>query len=187
MPIPALNSHGVLPPHQGNPADRVSTSPYQATTLELCVKFSKTPARRAILKGYLGLRTLLHHLQITNGFQWVDGTFLEDGRHPKQKSPDHIQVVTFCHPSPLFAEPEFSDLVETLTSRKATRTQFQVDHMPVLLSWPTETVIDHTRHWCGLLSHQRETGVWKGLLRIDLNTIADDTAALQHLASLESQ
>ncbi len=119
-----------------------------------------------------------------NGFQWVDGHFLEDDRQ-KKKAPDHIQVVTFCHPSPVIDEPEYADLTGTLTNRKKTRDQFRVDHMPVLLTLPPEKMIDYTRFWCNLLSHQSKTGVWKGMLKIELNTVAEDNAALQHLRTLE--
>ncbi len=184
MPIPKLNGSGVLPPHEGDPTKQAGTSPYPTTTLELCMTFGTTPERRAVLNGFLAFRAALRRLQLVNGFQWVDGQFLEDDRR-KKKGPDHIQVVTFCHPSPLFDDPQHAALVGTVKSRKKTRQQFHVDHMPVILSWPPETVIDHTRHWCGLLSHQRETGVWKGLLKLDLNTPSEDTAALQHLQSLE--
>ncbi len=184
MPIPKLNGNGVLPPYDGDPTNQAGSSPYLATTLELCEVFANTPERRAILKGFLELRAALRQLQIVNGFQWVDGQFLEDDRQ-KRTAPDHIQVVTFFHPSPHLENPEYADLADTIKNRKKTRTQFHVDHMPVLLSWPPELVIDHTRHWCSLLSHQRETGVWKGLLKIELNTISEDNAALQHLQSLE--
>jgi hypothetical protein len=184
MPIPALNADGVLPPHNGDPANLGANSPYSATTLELCEKFSATPERRAILKGFLELRQALRQLQIVDGFQWVDGPFLEDDRH-QRKAPDHLQVVTFSHPSPLEKDPEFSELLASVTDRKAARSRFRVDHMPVRLSWPMHLIITHASHYCGRLSHQQETGVWKGLLKIDLNTVAEDQAALQHLASLE--
>src|SRR5512139_2649288 len=100
MPIPALNADGVLPPHKGDPTSLDGNSPYPATTLELCERFGTTPDRCAILKGFLELRQALRQLQIVDGFQWVDGPFLEDDRHHR-KAPDHLQVVTFSHPSPL--------------------------------------------------------------------------------------
>ena len=57
--------------------------------------------------------------------------------------------------------------------------------MPVLLTLPPEKMIDYTRFWCNLLSHQRETGIWKGMLKIDLDTATEDNAALLHLQTLE--
>lgn len=184
MPIPDLNADGVLPPHKGNPDNLDDMSPYPATTLELCQKFSSTPERRAILQGFLELRQALHQLQIINGFQWVDGCFLEDDRI-NRKAPDRIQVITFCHPSELENDPTHAELLKTITDRKVALPKYRVDHMGIRLTWTPEVLINHTRLWCGLLSHQRETGTWKGLLKIDLNTVAEDNAALHHLTSLE--
>jgi len=185
MPIPKFNGNGVLPPQDGDPANLNAGSPYPATTLELCQTFGKTAHRRAILKGFLALRAALRQLQITNGFQWVDGHFLEQDHPKNRRPPDHIQVVTFFHPNETMEAPEHAALAAILRNRKKTRQQFRVDHMPVLLSWPPELVIEHTRHWCTLLSHQRETGIWKGLLKINLDTASDDSAALEHLQSQE--
>lgn len=185
MAIPKLNVHGVLPPHQGDPTDRTQTSPYPATTLELCEKFGHTKPRRDILRGYLGLRVLLHQLDVIEGFQWVDGQFLEDVERRTRKAPEHIQVVTFCRLSERCRDREFAHLTATLESPKATLLDYQVDHTPILLSWPPTVLVDHTQHWCGRLSHQKETNAWKGLLRIDLNTPEADEAALHHLAGLE--
>ena len=184
MPIPKLNSDGVLPPYNGDPDSMTETSPYPATTRQLCEKFATSPERVEILKGFLGLRSLMGQLQVNEGFQWVDGCFLEDDSRAT-KPPDHIQVVTFCKPSPVITDPEFADLAGILTSRQKTRSQFRVDHMPVLLTLPAEKMIDYTRYWCNLLSHQRETDVWKGMLKIELNTATEDNAALLHLNSLE--
>jgi len=51
------------------------------------------------------MRERLSDLQIVNGFQWVDGHFLEDYEKRTRKSPDHIRVVTFCQPSQLISDP----------------------------------------------------------------------------------
>ena len=42
MPIPRLNGNGVLPPYDGDPSNQAGTSPYPATTLELCKAFGTT-------------------------------------------------------------------------------------------------------------------------------------------------
>ena len=78
MPIPAFNHNLVLPPHLGNPAAIGDLSPYSCTTLELCQRFGTTPERRAILGRYLDFRERMATEGLTNGFQWLDGSFLED-------------------------------------------------------------------------------------------------------------
>ena len=158
-----------------DPANQNGGSPYPATTLELCTSFGTTPERRVILKGFLKMRAALRQLEIVNGFQWVDGHFLEDDRH-KKKAPDHIQVVTFCRPSPHLEDPQYADLAGTIRNRKKTREQYRVDHMPVLLTLPPEKMIDYTRFWCNLLSHQRR-GRGNHRHRMDLHLTHTHTLA----------
>lgn len=192
MSIPDFNTHGVLPPFNGElrafdgaTRNRRATSPYPATTLELCQRFGTSRDRRAILTGFLDLRALLHQLQIVEGFQWVDGAFLEKDGKRNGKPLGHIQVVTFYHPSPLYHDPAYADQFDPLKSAKMTRAQFCVDHGLVNLDWTPMEIIDWTRHWAALLSHQAETGIWKGMLEISLHTLQEDAAARQYLQTLE--
>jgi hypothetical protein len=39
-----------------------------------------------------------------------------------------------------------------------------------------KALVDITRYWTGLFSHRRN-GVWKGMLRVELNTAASDNNA----------
>jgi hypothetical protein len=192
MPIPDFNSHGVLPPFDGdlkklNGAARNPkvTSPYPATTMELCQRFGTTPERCQILKGFLGMRALMHQLQLVEGFQWVDGRFLEKDGKRNGRPLDHIQVVTFFHQSPLYNDPQYSHLFTPFKNARKTRAQFSVDHGFVNLAWSPLEIINSTRHWSALFSHQLDTGIWKGMLEISLHTLEEDAAALQHLKTLE--
>jgi len=135
-----------------------------------------------ILKGFLQMRQRLADLQVVEGFQWVDGHFLEDCEKRTRKSPEHIRVVTFCRPSSLLADPNYSRLFDPLKSCQATRAEFCVDHGLVPLHWPTTDIIEATRFQSAMLSHSDE-GVWKGHIRISLNTPDDDAAALEHLTA----
>jgi hypothetical protein len=183
MPIPDFNAHGLLPPYAGDPTKFGATSPYQATTLELCMKFATSPKRCSILRGFLAFRHRLQLLRITDGYQWVNGPFLErDGK--RSGGPDHIQVVTFCHPSPLLDDPSYCDLFETLKSARKTRAEFSVEHGFVPLSFGANDLINWTRHWAAQLSHQKETGLWKGHLKVDLDTPEVDAASLKHLDAI---
>lgn len=185
MSIPDFNNQGLLPPYNGEREDMHQASPYPATTLELCQKFGSTPQRREILHGYLKFRSLLHQLQVVEGFQWVDGRFLEQDT-PKGDGPEYIQVVTFCKDSPLFEDPTFDEISAPLTAPlEDIRKQFRVDPLLVSLDWPLQDVISHTRHYSGLLSHQQETGVWKGMLEIKLHTLKEDAKAMDHLNQFE--
>ena len=184
MAIPGFNSQGILPPHNGNPADMDGGSPYQATSLELCETFGTTPARRNILKGYLKLRATLHELQLTEGFQWLDGRFMEKDRG-RNADPEHIQVVTFYQPSDLLEDPLFAEIKNRVDDFDLSRSLYRVDHNYVNLAWELPDLISHTRHYSALLSHQSETGLWKGMLQIKLNTPQEDALALQRLEEMD--
>jgi hypothetical protein len=184
MPIPDFNDDGVLPPHNGNPEARADMSPFPVTTLEICQKLGTTPERRTILSGFLQFRASLARIGVTTGFQWLDGSFVEDIERLESRAPNDLDVVTFYHPAPATTIQPPTGLLDILTNRDKTKQQFHVDHLAVSLASPAQVIVDSTRYWCGLFSHQRETGIWKGILRIDLNTVAEDTAATQHLAAM---
>ena len=190
MAIPELTKSGVLPPHNGSrnggPVTKADLSPFPATTLELCQKFGTTPERRVILRGYLQFRARLSDLQVVDGFQWVDGHFLEDYEKRTHKSPDHIRVVTFYRASPLIADPNYARLFEPLRTGRATRANFHVDHNLVPLDWPAQCLIDATRFQSAMLSHS-DNGIWKGYVRINLHTPQDDSAAQEHLAAKDNE
>lgn len=124
----------VFSPHNGDLNDKTTTSPYLTTTLELCQRFATTKDRRAILEGYLELRALLQRAQIVDGFQWIDGPFIEDDRVTR-RPPTELQVVTFCKKSPVVKDPAFKAAFETLANRAKIKAHFRVAHDFVRLDW----------------------------------------------------
>jgi hypothetical protein len=44
-------------------------------------------------------------------------------------------------------------------------------------------LVDRTRYWFGLFSHQRETSLWKGMLQVPI--VSDDVAASEMLNLFE--
>jgi len=78
MPIPDFDHNNVLPPHLSNPASRADLSPYPCTVEELCHKFSTSKRRIRILKNLIAFRERMTQFGIVNGFQWLDGSFLEN-------------------------------------------------------------------------------------------------------------
>lgn len=94
--LPHWSNAGVLPPvrpnHLGYSPDR---SPYAVSLLTLVERFSTTPERIKILQGFLQFRAFLHELGVTSGFQWLDGSFMEQVELLESRSPNDIDVVTF--------------------------------------------------------------------------------------------
>lgn len=183
MPIPNFDHNNVLPPHLGNPTDRSHLSPYQCTILELCHKFSTSPERIEILKGLIIFRQKMLANGLIMGFQWLDGSFLENIEVSERRTPRDLDIVTFfggltpTNQATIRATfPEFANPVLA----KAT---YKLDHYPVDYSYSPDVTVEMTRYWIQLFTHNRHS-VWKGILRLSLNTPIDDQHALDYLNSI---
>ncbi len=181
MPIPPFdNILNILPPHLGDPRKPADLSPYPCTVQELCVRFATSAKRKTILEGFLDLRAALLTLGV-RGFQWLDGSLLEDIETLESRDPKDIDVVTFV------ASPDDSAKLRAainakpeLLSRRHVKGTFLVDHFLVSLGCPPRELVDQARYWYGLFSHRRG-GVWKGMLVVELASPADDDAARKAL------
>lgn len=185
MPIPDFDHNQVLPPHLGDPRLLDELSPFPATSEEVCAKFCTSSERRAILQGWLDFRQRLSELKIVDGFQWLDGSFLEDIEASETRAPKDLDLVTFfVLPAGLspsgFAAMMLAELPGFFDPDQSRQT-FKLDHFAVHLQSNGKSLVDATRYWTGLFSHRR-TGVWKGMLRVELNTAASDTKAAQILS-----
>jgi hypothetical protein len=69
--------------------------------------------------------------------------------------------------------PEFAD-------SGLSKSRYGLDHYPVDVGHSPELTVELTRYWIQLFSHNRRS-VWKGMLRIELNTPVEDAAALRVL------
>ena len=66
-------------------------SPYAATALEVVTTFGDSPERQVILRGWLAHRAAMREAGFRKGFQWLDGSFVED------KQPRDLDIVTFLY------------------------------------------------------------------------------------------
>jgi hypothetical protein len=128
VPIPNFDANLVLPPHLGDPRELAQLSPYPCTPLELCQQFATSPERRQILDGLLRFRGLLGQAGFATGFQWFDGSFLENIEAREARPPVDLDVVTFFIPH----DPAFGAQVAAnfpvLTDRNAVKAQYRLDH-----------------------------------------------------------
>ncbi|MDN3617464.1 DUF6932 family protein [Vibrio gallaecicus] len=77
--IPAFEQSGVLPPFVGDsPARRANQAPYAVSLADFVKHFSTSPERIKILIGFLEYRIALKSIGIVDGFQWIDGSFVEN-------------------------------------------------------------------------------------------------------------
>lgn len=180
-PIPDFDQNLVIPPHVGDPVDPGQLSPYPCTTLDLCQRLGRTPERRSILGKFLDFRQRLLGEGLNNGFQWLDGSFLEDVERRENRAPKDLDLVTVFWGYDRAFLQGLATRFREFASPSLARISFNLDHYCLDAGYDPAVTLEQTRYWMLLFSHNRE-GVWKGMLRIELNTPADDKAARQALA-----
>lgn len=183
MSIPSFDHNNVLPPYKSSPVNRNDTSPYSCTILELCYRFSTSKIRIEILKNFILFRQRMNTFQIINGFQWVDGSFVENIEVSENRDPSDLDVVTFCggldHNKINDIRNNFPEFIDFNLSKK----NYFIDHYPVDYCSDPDITVEATKYWLQLFTHNR-LGIWKGMLKLSLNTPNGDKDALNYLDSL---
>jgi len=169
--IPHWSILGVLPPiRPDSDAASPDRSPYCASPLDLCHRFGVSPERRRILSGLWELRADLRAVGLDDGFQWVDGSFVEDVETTHGRPPADIDVVTFA---PLGDGDRQRRLVagnpDLFYPQRAKR-RYLVDHYVVATDVAFDAVQAHrVSYWYSMWSHRREDQRWKGFLELALS------------------
>jgi len=128
MPLPDFNIDGVLPPFVGadGPGGHFDDlSPYKVSVLELVQGLSFSEGRKSILRGWLLHRKALRAIGFDVGFQWVDGSFVEKNREPKD-----IDVVTYFRRPPTMSPTDLAKHLQAnlaVFSRNQVKAAFHVD------------------------------------------------------------
>ena len=83
MTIPEWDSDGLIPPIRPGTREEDETeptvrSPYEATVEQLVDRFAISQERAILMLGFLDYRAALYQVGITSGFQWVNGSFMEE-------------------------------------------------------------------------------------------------------------
>lgn len=176
--IPAFDEHGVLPALlPGEAGHSPGRSPYPADTLTFCMRFGNTRERRAILGGLLELRRALVGLGLTDGFQWLDGSFVESVETLRDRPPNDIDVVTFVNLGDKNAQSALAANAELFNPRSCKKT-FRVDHYVISTSAKLdEKLARRVGYWYSMWSRQRDTERWKGFVSVPMvSNDADATA-----------
>jgi len=172
-----------LPPFIGaEPGSFASQSPYRTTPENLIIRFGSSPARNEILRGLLTYRAELRGAGLQDGFQWIDGSFVEDKEKTHGLAPGDVDVVTlFKRPSALTQDavwnPVATTLLPTLFNPDYCKAHFHCDAYTIDLGGLTQNVAMLSAFWFSLFSHQRTTYRWKGIVQIPLGPPAVDAAA----------
>lgn len=183
MPIPDFDHNHVLPPHLGNPTQKTHLSPYPCSILELCHRFATSTERIEILKGLVTFRQQMTANGVIYGFQWLDGSFLENIEVSESRPPNDIDAVTFFGGLTPADQANIRNNFPEFANPVLAKNKFKVDHYPVDYSYSPDVTVEMTRYWIQLFTHNRNS-VWKGILRVPINTPIDDQHALDYLNSL---
>ena len=174
--IPAWTAQGVLPPIDVESPSSSSRSPYRVSLLDFVVRFGNTEARRTLLQGLLEFRAALHALDLVGGFQWIDGSFLEDIETVERRQPRDIDVVTFFRLPEGRSQTSLEEASAELFDPQAAGRRYRVHAYFVQLSeGEPELLVEQCTYWNSLWSHRRN-GQWKGYLQVDLAPAGDREA-----------
>lgn len=175
--IPAWTMAGILPPiRPGQPGHSADRSPYGASLSEVVERFSTSSQRIAILKGLFAYRSAFHQLGIVTGFQWLNGSFMQDVEAQESRPPNDIDAVTYFYmPSGETQATLFAKAGQLFDNRHV-KASYLVDAYPSVLGERTED--RHVRqisYWYSMWSHQRDR-MWKGFVQISLDPMQDKEA-----------
>jgi len=172
--IPSLNQSGVLPPFvpELGPSDTAGMAPYRTSIAEFVRRYSHSEERKIILNGLLTYRAKLLSLDVTEGIQWLDGSFVEDVESNRGRPPNDIDIVTFAHrPHHLSDQDKWRSFVmnnKDLFDPELSKKIYSCDAYFVDLNTQPLYLVNTTKYWFGLFSHQRESYLWKGMIEIPL-------------------
>lgn len=182
LDIPDYTISGVLPPYLGiTPTIPASMSPYLTTLTRIAAKMCGSDQRKAIFRGLIAYRQQLAQIGMTDGIQWLSGSFMEDIESLETRHPNDVDVVTFCHrPAHLVGDDApwkaFFGANVALFDPRQVKPIYKCDAYFVDLNSQAFNVVNLTRYWFGLFSHRRG-GLWKGLLQVSLDVTQDDADA----------
>lgn len=180
------NIHGVMypvaPNELGHSANR---SPYDISMPDFIRIFATSQDRVDILKGLLAYRANLYSVNVTRGFQWVNGSFTENVELLRGRPPSDVDIVTFANM--LDTIPNYSDwAIENylLFDASAMKHKYKVDcyWVDLDLGFNTHTV-ERCTYWYSMWSHQKNTDLWKGFFCIPLSPL-EDLSAIEVLLQL---
>lgn len=171
--IPKWNSQGVLPPTLSDTGSH--RSPYTVSSLQLVDRFATTKERCDILSGLFQYRKALHNAGIVSGFQWLNGSFMEQVEVLEGRAPNDIDVVNFLDLQNIDQTQLTQEQLELFNNEQALL-NYKVDSFLVEIGQAFDEQLAHrVAYWYSMWSHRRN-GLWKGFLQVNLDAASDNQA-----------
>ena len=187
--LPSWDATGVMPPNNPDDPAGNARSPYVVSLLQLAATLGSSKPRQQLLLGLLDFRAALHGAALNQGFQWVDGSFVENIEETEDRPPNDIDVVTFFHIPDGLSQESLLQSFPGLFDPRQSKDSYGIDGYFVPLNQTTvENIIERTAYWYSLWSHTR-AGLWKGFLQVGLHDSEDAAAraTLEQIAAEEEQ
>lgn len=188
--IPDWNAQGVIPPINELQPTSVDRSPYTVSLTDVVLRFGLSAERRTVLDGFLRYRAALHAAGLVQGFQWLDGSFLEHVEMLESRPPNDIDVVTFYRLPVGKTQQDLQTQTPDIfpigrASQQILKANYHVDAYTVHLGMVSERLVKQGTYWYSMWSHRRNP-IWKGYVQVDLAPI-EDVAAQAALTNLGNQ
>ncbi|MBR9877947.1 MAG: hypothetical protein GYB17_00335 [Gammaproteobacteria bacterium] len=183
--IPDWTTEGVLPPVDAGSPTSPSRSPYAVSLIDLVQRFGTSKERIEILDGFLNYRQGLHDAGLTQGFQWLDGSYLEHVEALESRSPNDIYVVSFIEFPEAISQLQIKDRYDeiiglTRSTKLAIKRKYQVDAYLVSLALSPADLFAQTSYWYSMWSHRRNS-TWKGFVQLPLSPDSRARHALEKM------
>ncbi|WP_431303016.1 DUF6932 family protein [Sediminicoccus sp. BL-A-41-H5] len=184
VPLPPFDMRGLLPPFIGADAATHDRSPYVSTMSELGASLGTTPERRHLLRNLIAYRALIASDGYTSGFQFIDGSFVENIEALAGRPPGDIDVFSLLDAPTKYLTNSVSWQTHGLpfwqheiANRNHNKARFSLDTYALLFQeLQPMGLIQATIYWYSLFSHQRNTFAWKGFATIPLDPAGDQVA-----------
>ena len=175
--IPDWDGDGVIPPVDPLAPASFNRSPYRAPLVDVVERFGDSPARRGLMAGLLDFRAALHGAGLVRGFQWIDGSFVENAEYSRGRSPGDVDVVTFFYVPEGHTKESLVRASPNVFDRIAIKLDFGVDsYFAGLNQNDAEIIVGRAAYWYGLWSHTKDRLRWKGFVEVDLDPGEDEAA-----------
>lgn len=172
--LPPWDNKGVLPPIIPGASDSgPHPSPYSVDMHTFVAHFGTSPERIKILDGFLRFRSQLYTLDVVHGFQWLDGSFVENVEWRKGRAPNDIDIVTYFYLPSNETEESFAGKAAWFYNNRWCKEHYGVDNYPFLLGKPMNLErVRYISYWHSMWSHNRDD-IWKGFVQVELDPSVD--------------
>lgn len=173
--LPEWNTEGLLPSVYDSSIENGGEirSPYRIDLASFMNRFAFSPARRKLCRKLLSFRKDLHQTGIRSGFQWLDGSFLENIEVIEQRDPRDIDVVTFYHPPHGENEESLYEKYNLLFAPGKVKINYAIDNYYHTLGKKLDaTQVRKISYWYSMWGYRRD-GYSKGFVEVSLDPSQD--------------